>query len=225
MSGIYMIKDLGRYTLFSTVVIQPTLLGRPDRLDHDEVSTAYRFGYINNARGVAAFGHSIGQRLPGTRRVATRLDTNMRVAAQVVDEGIEALGLGWRIPVQTPGEFRLDQQDHPYVVSQDDVREFVGAAKIAFYCGGEKPFYELPLASRPIVFDADDTQHPVEDETIRQDAIGSWGSYLTVIAPRLLVARLEKFYGEVQFPDRLPHLQGPLTFIYVIETQRSRGVN
>jgi len=225
MQEIRMIKDLGPFTLFSTVVLQPTLLGRPDRIDHEESEQPYRLGYTLDARRVAAFAHCIGQRVPGTRRAATRLDTNMNIAAQIVDEERWVNGLGWRIPARTPAEFRLQEGELAYEVTRADVREFVETAKICFYSGGDKPFYELPLAARPVVFDADDTQHPVDDEAVREDAIGSWGQRLTTIEPALPLHRLEKFWWEVQFPDRLPHLEGPLTLICAIEAVRSRGVN
>lgn len=224
MTTVRTLKDVGRFSLFSTVVLQPALLGRPDRLDAEEQSTAFRLGYLRDGRVVAAFGHSVGQRLPGTKRVATRLETNMSVAAQFVDESIHVTGLCWRIPVWTPAEFRLEQDASAYDVTTEDIREFVGAAKIAFFVGGEKPFYELPLAARPMAFDAEDGWPAADGEAVRQDALGSWGQYLTDIDPYLPVGRLEKFWWEIQFPDRLPVLGGPVTVVCVIETKRSRGV-
>lgn len=222
---IYTMKDLGNFTLFSTVVLQPELLEHPERADAEERSAAYRWGYSADCRRVAAFGYCVGQRLPGTKWAATRMETNMMVAAQAVDEGIHATGLLWRIPAQTPDAFRLVPQGTPYVVTIDDVREFVGTAKIAFYSGGEKPFYELPLAARPIVLDEDDGwPGEADDEAVRRDAIGSWGQRLTDVDPYLKLARVEKFWWEVQFSDRLPKLGGPVTLICAIETKRSRGV-
>ena len=217
MGAIYSIRDVGRFTLFSTVVLQPEWLGRPDP------NVAARPGYLDD-RTVLAFGYCVGQALPGTRRAATRHETNMNVAAQCVDESFAADGLIWRIPALTPAEFRIDGVERPYEVTSQDVREFVGAARMGFYCGGEKPFYEVPLAARPVIHDADDSAQPEDGDEIHQDAVGSWGQRLTVISPSFQLQRLEKFWWQIDFTARLPELGGPVTVICAIENARTRAV-
>lgn len=215
------LKDLGRYTVYSTIVLQPRLLGRPDRCANENAGSMYG----NDARRVQAFGYSVGQRVPGTNWAATRAETNMIVAAQFVDEEIKARGLCWRVSARTPGEFRIDGIAVPYAVIREDMQELIGAARVAFYVGGEKPFYDAPLALRAVEYTADDVQKPeVDGVAAVEDAVGSWGQRLTVIDPPLPFARLQKFYWEIQFPDRLPHLLGPVTMVCGIDSTRMRGV-
>jgi len=135
-----------------------------------------------------AFSGGLGYVMTGSLscRPNGRLDTNMRIPNQYVDEGMEAIGVEWTIPAVV-GVEHLDQSvREPYHTRLLDVIEFARCAFIRVYFGGDMPYAEWPAIQKPIAWSVEGARQQVRF----QDAVS--------------IGRIEKFWVELSFPGPAP---------------------
>jgi len=119
--GVYSVKDQGEYDLWSTAYIQ-----------------------IAQAAEMRVFNYSIGQAPSGIAGVnADRLDTNLNVANNLVDEEMTVYGLA--IMLQRFNRSRGAAGGigfTAYTLTLADMIRIEEGTLFSFYSGGEKPFAE-----------------------------------------------------------------------------------
>lgn len=119
---VYSVKDQGEYDLWSTSYINTT-----------------------QAAELRVFNYSIGQPVPGLANNvnADRLDTNLNVANNLVDEEMTIYG----VAIMAQRFNRIRQAvggvgSAQYVLTMADLIEVEEGTLFSFYSGGEKPFAE-----------------------------------------------------------------------------------
>jgi hypothetical protein len=118
--GVYSVKDQGEYDLWSTAYMMNT-----------------------QAAEMRVFNYSIGQQPSGLAGInADRLDTNLNVANNLVDEEMTVYGLA--IMVQRFNRVRTGAGvgSVAYTLTTADLIRVEEGSLFSFYSGGEKPFAE-----------------------------------------------------------------------------------
>lgn len=135
LGSVWAIKDEGPYQIYSTILLPDLLSGTSSESGRDRIF----------------FGYSIGGQVPGAAASfpASRLETNMRVASQFVDETMRIRSIDLAIPCVSRAEYQIDPAGGPYTVSEKDVAAIAATYHSAFYVGGDKPFVESNLHYQP----------------------------------------------------------------------------
>lgn len=135
-----------------------------------------------------AFSGGIGSVMTGSSmgRPNGKLDTNLHMACQHVDDDMEAIGVEWTIPAIVGTEHLDGSAREPYHTRLLDVIEFARCAFIRVYFGGEKPYAEWPVIQKPITWSVEGARQQVRF----RDAVK--------------IGRIEKFWIELSFPGPAP---------------------
>jgi hypothetical protein len=118
--GVYAVKDQGEYDLWSTA-------------------------YFNSAQAaeMRVFNYSIGQAPSGLAGInADRLDTNLNVANNLVDEEMTVYGLAILPHRFNRARTGIGVGSALYVLTLADLIRIEEGTLFSFYSGGEKPFAE-----------------------------------------------------------------------------------
>ena len=180
----------------------------------------------DEAREARWFCYCAGQSVPGeTRSVrASREETNLQVANQLVDKRQLLRTCAIRIPAVSPAAFQ--RTGTPYAVTPDDVAEFCRHAVVRLMIGGEVPWVEFTPKSTRLFAPStvaeiergeglsgsfSEQVWPASDEGMRPVMVrGQEKPFClergVVLPQSLLVNRIERFWADLSW------LNGPPTF-------------
>lgn len=219
---VYVLKDIGPYPVWSTA-----LLSTPPAVPAEDGSS--KIARITDAM---FFCYSIGGNVWGASKStpATRLETNIRVANQFVDESLALSSVDLIVPRVALPWYQHNPAAGPYVVTEQDIASLAAYGVANFYCGGDKPFVEAPLAHRAAVPVTPDKLRDPDLKSIVAHA-GGWIFRLAEFLPEqpLRIRRIEKFWGTLAFPHGFPvfgqHAYNPavIPVAMVLNGQRARG--
>lgn len=216
------IKDVGPYPVWSTVLLSEM----PEKSTEDQLREHGRRG-----TGSIFFSYSIGGQVPGAYRqlAATRLETNLNVPNQFVDERMSIESIDLVIPRVSLAVYQINPSGGVYVVSEQDVVSLAAEASLSFYCGGDKPFAEAVLAHRQVVNVRDVSKEPTFETILGHD--GGWIVRFAEFGKNtpLPIGRIEKFWGELLFLRSSPkfgrHCYNPavISAAMILNGERRRG--
>jgi hypothetical protein len=178
------LKDVGEYDVWTHIIVSDDQQGE-----------------------LLGFTYQVGGIVSGTGGVnATKLDTNMRVASQFVDESMSVYAIAIQIERLTRAVFQVHTgspvDQYPYQATYRDFKEMEAHTLFRMHVGGDKPFSEGML-------------------TWFAEAGGLYGSTAlsgeeivannvpTIASARkwefkLPIGRIEKFWCELQWPGGSP---------------------
>ncbi len=218
------IEDVGSYAVWSTVLLSEM----PEKSTQDQLREAER-----RQTGAIFFGYSVGGQVPGAYRqlAATRLETNLNVSNQFVDERMNVESIDLVIPKVSLAVYQINPSGGVYVVSESDVESLATEASLRFNCGGDKPFAEATLAHRPIVaVGLEEPKDPTISTILRHT--GGWIVRFAEFKKNPLpIGRIEKFWGELLFMRAYPkfgrHCYNPavIAAAMILNGERARRVS
>lgn len=218
------IEDVGPYPVWSTVLLSEM----PEKSTEDQLRERGRRG-----TGSIFFSYSIGGQVPGAYRqlAATRLETNLNVPNQFVDERMSVESIDLVIPRVSLAAYQINPSGGVYLVSKQDVMSLAAEASLSFYCGGDKPFAEAVLAHRTFMYrEINERQEPTLKTILGHD--GGWIVRFAEFGKNtpLPIGRIEKFWGELLFIRSSPkfgrHCYNPavIAAAMVLNGERRRRV-
>lgn len=219
----FVLEDVGPYAVWSTVLLSEV----PEKSVQDQLRESER-----RSTGSIFFSYSVGGQVPGAYRQlqATRLETNLNVANQFVDEWMDVESIDLVIPRVSLAVYQINPSGGAYKVTEDDVASLTAMASVRFCCGGEKPFAEATLAHRPIVSMTDELRSEPTLKTILGHAGGWIVRFAEFKAMSLPIGRIEKFWGELLYlrlsPNFGRHCYNPavIAAAMILNGERGRGV-
>lgn len=208
------VKDIGPYPVWSTA-----LLCENGAWDND------------SRRTIRFFCYHIGGLVSGAQTAlsATRLETNMNVANQFVDERMNITNIELVIPRVAMATYQINPKTGHYAVSDEDLQSLVAETHASFYVGGDKPFAECVLAQKSLRTVDSVIGNPEMGDIL--EGVGGWVARIADFSDHPLpVGRIEKFWGELNWPRAFPsfgkHGYNPavIPVTMVLNGTRTRGV-
>ena len=209
------IKDVGTYSVYSTLLLSEAL---------------WRGERPHETRW---FCYSIGQQVPGSPRTmaATRLETNLPVANQFVDEGMSITQIELVIPHVALADYQINPEAGPYKVTEEDVASLMASAYVGFFAGGEKAFVEAVLMDLPTI-SVEELSDQLPESGFSYEGVGGWIMRLQKNEDTPLnIGRIEKFWGALDCGMRSPpcfgrHAYNPavIPMAMILTGKRTRAV-
>lgn len=176
------LKDVGDYDVFTSIILQSGQTGE-----------------------LMGFSYAVGGQTSGVAINATKIDTNMRVANQFVDESMSVYAVAIQVERLTQSRFQEDTNDGPYTLTLDDFRSIEAHTLFRLHVGGDKPFAEGLVTWFGEGGGIAGMSNANNGEVLANNvptiaAVRRWDF-------RLPIGRIEKFWCELLFPARSPTIQ------------------
>lgn len=191
------IRDEGEYDVWSTVVVSKT-----------------------QATDLFFFSYSIGGAVPATGATATRLETNLHVNNQFVDESMNVYGIALQFGRWSPK--RLTKEANDTAVVTADLFQLEAYTLFSFFVGGDKPFAEGKVTwfgEAGGWYGHDTSQAIVANNVPTPASARVWSMKYS-----LPIGRIEKFWGVLAFPGGALSLTNPVVAVCRLLGVRARGV-
>lgn len=218
-SQVKSLKDVGEYDVWTHVIISSGQQGE-----------------------LMGFSYAVGGQVSGAPGVnATKLDTNMRVANQFVDESMSVYAIALQIERRTRRVFQDASivppevppgSKKPYQATYTDMKELESTTLFRMHVGGDKPFAEGLLTwfaeAGGFYGSTAQTGEAIIANNVPTPASARRWEF------KLPIGRIEKFWAELSwpggspviqnFPDSDPAVAGKIGIIIRLLGVRARGV-
>ena len=170
------LKDVGNYDVWTTLILQSAATGEQ-----------------------TGFSYGVGGMVPGTNVNSTKLETNLRVPHQFVDESMNVKGIAIQIERATPAAFQAaGAPGTAYTATLDDFREIECHTLFRMHIGGDKPFAEglvTWFAEGGGIYGNSNANNAevLSNNVPTYAAVRQWGYPLPI-------GRIEKFWAELSWP-------------------------
>ncbi len=169
------LKDVGEYDVWTTIVIQNAQAGE-----------------------LMGFAYSVGGTVAGTAVNATKIDTNMRVANQFVDESMSVYAVAAQIKRLTEAAFQQTPAFGTFTATLADFEAIETHVLLRLHVGGDKPFAEglltwFPEAGGLAGMSQVNNAELISNNVATPASARRW-EY------KLPIGRIEKFWAEMSCP-------------------------
>ena len=170
------LKDVGEYDVWTTIVVQNAQAGE-----------------------LMGFAYSVGGQVAGAAGInATKIDTNMLVANQFVDESMSVYAVACQIKRLTEAAFQQVAGDGTFTATLADFEAIETHTLFRLHVGGDKPFAEglltwFPEAGGLAGMSQVNNAELISNNVATPASARKW-EY------KLPIGRIEKFWAELSWP-------------------------